>query len=84
MTGNRSGVSATRMRAQIILFGVTIAFVPADQGCRAERRDCARVLRRLDRGLRYPPQRREACAGDDLPQPGLPGLRARRGAGVLR
>jgi hypothetical protein len=38
MTGNRSGVSATRMRAQIILVGVTIAFVPADQGCRAERR----------------------------------------------
>jgi hypothetical protein len=35
------------MRAQITLFGVTIAFVPADQDCRAERRvgalasDCA-------------------------------------------
>jgi hypothetical protein len=26
------------MRAQITLFGVTIAFVPADQDCRAERR----------------------------------------------
>ena len=38
MTWNRSGVSATRMRAQITLFGVTIAFVPADQDCRAERR----------------------------------------------
>jgi hypothetical protein len=36
MTGNRSAVSATRMRAQITLFGVTIAFVPADQDCRAE------------------------------------------------
>jgi hypothetical protein len=38
MTGNRSAVSATRMRAQITLFGVTIAFVPANQDCRAERR----------------------------------------------
>jgi hypothetical protein len=31
------------MRAQITLFGVTIAFVPADQDCRAERRECARL-----------------------------------------
>jgi hypothetical protein len=30
------------MRAQITLFGVTIAFVPADQDCRAERRVGAR------------------------------------------
>jgi len=36
MTGNRSALPATRMRAQITLFGVTIAFVPADQDCRAE------------------------------------------------
>jgi hypothetical protein len=43
MTWNRSGVSATRMRAQITLFGVTIAFVPADQDCRAERRLFART-----------------------------------------
>jgi hypothetical protein len=48
MTWNRSGVSATRMRAQITLFGVTIAFVPADQDCRAERR----VRVRLSNGLR--------------------------------
>jgi hypothetical protein len=30
------------MHAQITLFGVTIAFVPADQDCRAERRLFAR------------------------------------------
>jgi hypothetical protein len=33
------------MRAQITLFGVTIAFVPADQDCRAERRFGERSLR---------------------------------------
>jgi hypothetical protein len=32
------------MRAQITLFGVTIAFVPADQDCRAERRILHRSL----------------------------------------
>jgi hypothetical protein len=42
MTGNRPALPATRMRAHITLFGVTIAFVPADQDCRAERRIFAR------------------------------------------
>src|SRR6266496_249878 len=38
----------------------------------------------VERGLRHPPERGEACAGDDLAQPGLTGLCAERGADLLR
>src|SRR6476469_11127885 len=38
----------------------------------------------IERSLGHAPQCGEACAGDDLAQPGLTGLCAERGADVLR